>query len=133
MSLPFEFTVDGPALSQRADSKSLRRWKARVENAATLRWHGQSPVAGKIMVTITCFDYDRPFDLDNIVKPILDAMSKLIYDDDKQITDLHCHKRVLGTELEARNPSPILSAALDRSIQFVHIVVADAPDQGVTP
>ena len=60
-------------------------------------------------------------------------MNKLIYDDDEQITDLHCRKRVLSADLEMRNPSPVLREALARSTQFVHIVVAAAPDQGVIP
>ena len=85
------------------------------------------------MVTVTCFHSHRQFDLDNILKPILDAMNELIYDDDEQITDLHCHKRVLTADLEMRNPSPVLSEAFARSTQFVHIVVAEAPDQGMIP
>ena len=82
------------------------------------------------MVTITCFHRNRQFDLDNILKPILDAMKGLIYVDDEQITDLHCHKRVLSEELEARNLSSVLSEALKRSTPFVHFIVDHAPDQG---
>ena len=133
MSLPFEFTVDGAALSQRGDRGNLEKWRKRVKNSAIQRWHGQPPVAEEIMVTVTCFHLPKKFDIDNILKPILDAMSKLIYVDDKQITDLHCYKRVVRTDLEVRNPSSVLRDALGRSAQFVHIVVADAPDQGVIP
>ena len=85
------------------------------------------------MVTITCFHNNRRFDLDNILKPILDAMNELIYEDDKQITDLHSHKRDLSADLEARNSSFVLSEALARPTPFVHIIVDHAPDQGVTP
>ena len=85
------------------------------------------------MVTITCFYRNRQFDLDNILKPILDAINGLIYEDDKQITDLHSHKRVLSADLEARSPSSVLSRALARPTPIVHIIVDHAPDQGVTP
>lgn len=83
------------------------------------------------MVTITYVYDEDPLDIDNIPKPILDALKGLVYFDDSQITDLHCRKRVLRTDLEVRDPSSVLNKALDRSTQFVHIVVADAPDQGV--
>ena len=83
------------------------------------------------MVTITCFHNNRRFDLDNILKPILDAMNELIYEDDKQITDLHSHKRDLSADLEARNSSSVLSEALARPTPFVHIIVDHAPDLGV--
>jgi len=83
------------------------------------------------MVTITCFYHNREFDLDNILKPILDAMNGLVYDDDGQITDLHCHKRELGAVLNVPNPSAVLSSAHARSTPFVHIIVDYAPDQEV--
>ena len=131
MSFPFEFTVEGVALSQGARGKG--KWQEHVRHSAAQRWHRQSPVGEAIMVTITCFYRNRQFDLDNILKPILDAMNRLIYEDDKQITDLHTHKRVLSADLEARSPSSVLSIALARPTPFVHIIVDHAPDQGVTP
>ena len=131
MSLPFEFAVDGVALSQRAEGKG--KWSNHVMHSAAQKWRQQPSVAENVMVTITCFHRNRQFDLDNILKPILDAMKGLIYVDDEQITDLHCHKRVLSEELEARNLSSVLSEALKKSTPFVHIIVDHAPDQGVTP
>ena len=106
VSFPFEFTVEGVALSQRARGRG--KWQEQVERTAAQRWHRQSSVGEAIMVTITCFHNNRQFDLDNILKPILDAMNKLIYEDDKQVTDLHSHKRDLSADLEARNSSSVL-------------------------
>ena len=78
-------------------------------HSAAQKWRQQPSVAENVMVTITCLHRNRHFDLDNILKPILDAMKGLIYVDDEQITDLHYHKRVLNEELEARNLSSVLS------------------------
>ena len=83
------------------------------------------------MVTIICFHSHGRFDVDNILKPILDAMSELIFVDDEQITDLLCRKRILNDDLEVQNPSTLLNEALDRSGPFVHVIVEDAPDQEV--
>ena len=67
MSFPFEFTVDGVALSQGAEGRG--RWSNHVRNSAAQKWQQQPSVAEKVMVTITCFYHNREFDLDNILKP----------------------------------------------------------------
>ena len=118
-------------MSQSARGKG--KWQDHVRHSAAQRWQGQSSVGEAVMVTITCYYSNRQFDLDNILKPILDAMNGLIYDDDGQITDLHCHKRALSAELELRNASSVSGEAHARSTPFVHIIVDHAPDQGVTP
>ena len=85
------------------------------------------------MVTITYF-YDRvSLDVDNIPKPILDALKGLVYLDDEQVTDIICRKRNLNTELRIENPSSVLAQGLSRANQFLYVVIDDAPDQGVIP
>ncbi len=83
------------------------------------------------MVTITYFYDSTPMDVDNIPKPILDALKGLVYLDDGQVTDMLCRKRVLRPNFRTQNLSPVLHKALGQSRQFVHIVVEDAPDQEV--
>ena len=70
-------------------------------------------------------------DVDNIPKPILDALKRLVFSDDDQITDMLCRKRDLNADLQVQSFSPVLNEALDRSTPFVHITVDDAPDQEV--
>lgn len=83
------------------------------------------------MVTITYF-YDRvSLDVDNIPKPILDALKGLGYLDDEQVTDIICRKRNLNTELRIENPSSVLAQGFSRANQFLYVVIDDAPDQGV--
>lgn len=131
MTFSFEFTVDGPALSQRADRRSLRNWRRRIKDSASSRWDKETPVVEDVKVTITYFHDGSRFDIDNILKPLLDAMSKLIFVDDSQITDLLCRKRILKDDLEIQNLSTILNEPLRSSRPFVHIIVETAPDQGV--
>ena len=71
--------------------------------------------------------------MDNIPKPILDALKGLGYLDDEQVTDIICRKRNLNTELRIENPSSVLAQGLSRAGQFLHVVLDDAPDQGVIP
>ncbi len=83
------------------------------------------------MVAITYFFDGASPDVDNIPKPILDALKGLVYADDSQVTDLLCRKRDLSGDLRIQNPSPVLLATLGGSEQFLHIVVANALSQEV--
>ena len=83
------------------------------------------------MVTVTHF-FDRAApDVDNIPKPVLDALKGLVYSDDSQVTDMLCRKRHLKDILEVQSASRVLNEALDRGKEFLHIVVEDAPIQEV--
>ena len=83
------------------------------------------------MLTITYF-YDRvKLNVDNIPKPILDALKGLIYLDDEQVTDILCRKRNLNTELRLANPSSILAEGFSRANQFLYVVIGEATDLGV--
>ena len=83
------------------------------------------------MVTITYLFNDASLDVDNVPKPILDALKGLIYSDDAQVTDLLCRKRDMNGDLRIPNPSPVLLANLGRSEQFLHISIANAQSQEV--
>lgn len=50
----------------------------------------------RVMLQITYFYSDDKLDVDNIVKPIQDALNGLAYVDDGQITDLIVRKRNLS-------------------------------------
>ncbi len=95
------------------------------------RWDGDSPSTELVMVIVTHF-FDRVApDVDNIPKPILDALKGLVYSDDSQVTDLLCRKRNLNDVSQVQSPSIILNEAFDRGDEFLHIVVEDAPIQEV--
>ena len=70
-------------------------------------------------------------DLDNIPKPILDALKGLVYLDDEQITDVVCRKRNLRGDLRVENPSDVLAEGFSRGNEFLYILVEEAPDQEV--
>ena len=83
------------------------------------------------MVMITYFFDGASLDVDNIPKPILDAMKGLVFSDDSQVSDLLCRKRDLNSDLQIQSPSSILIAALRGSQQFVHVAVTRALAQEV--
>ena len=81
------------------------------------------------MLSITYFFTDRQMDVDNIPKPISDALNGVAYFDDEQITDIICRKRYLGEDLRIETSSSILQEYVVRGMPFVHVVVDNAPDQ----
>lgn len=110
----------------------MRNWTQEVRSVVESEWGSELPVAEELMVTITYFYDSTPMDVDDIPKPILDALKGLIFFDDSQITDLLCRKRVLRPSFQTRDLSPSLRQALGRTRQFIHIIVDDAPDPEVT-
>ena len=69
--------------------------------------------------------------IDNLSKPISDALQGLAYRDDEQVSDIVCRKRNLNHELRLENPSLVLAEGFSRGNQFLYIVIEEAPDQEV--
>ena len=132
MPIPFEFVIDGPPISQQARRRRLiKEWTDEVQSVAEKNWDTEPPFVGEVMVSITYFFEGGSLDVDNIPKPILDALKGLIYRDDSQVTDLLCRKRDLNGDLRIQNPSSVLLGTLQQSEQFLHITVISALNQEV--
>ena len=133
MALPFEFVIDGPPISQQARRRErVRQWRDEVRRVAEQYWPaGELPATGPIMLSIAYFYENASMDIDNIPKPIADALKELVYLDDEQLTDVLCHKRNLTNSLRIENPSGALGEGIDRGHEFLYIVVEEAPGQEV--
>ena len=83
------------------------------------------------MVRLTYLYDEAAADLENLAKPVLDALKGLAYLDDGQVTDMVIRKRKLAGIRRVEGSSPVLAAGLDRGRGFLYVVVADAPDQEV--
>ena len=103
-----------------------------MRSAAERQWSSQDPLPGDVMVTITYFFDGAILDVDNIPKPILDALNGLVYSDDSQVSDILCRRRDRRRELRIQNASPMLLDYIDKPGQFLHITVDNAPSQEVT-
>ncbi len=129
---PFAFVVEGPAVSQQArDTERRNRWKEQVNKAASQKWNADPlPTSSPIAVTITYFtkrDPGEARDVDNLAKPILDAMKGIVYCDDEQVSDLICRIRGLETKLRKVSQLADLPKNLDESRPVVHVCVDPAP------
>ena len=130
MPLPFEFTVEGPPVSQQARQRQrVREWMQYVQSAAGWRWDRESPFTGEIEVAITYFFDSVDIDVDNIPKPILDALAGLVYYNDSQVTDMICRKRDRRRIPEFPDPPQMVVEALAHTEQFLYIKVSEAQSE----
>ena len=131
--IKFEFILDGPPVSQQARRRDrLRAWKVTVRQEAEKYWLSeQKATTGFVMLQVTYFYDAIAIDVDNIVKPIQDAIIGLAYVDDDQITDVLVRKRNLSSNFRIENMTSTLAEGFSSGNEFLHIVVTDAPDQEV--
>lgn len=119
IEFPVEFLVRGTPLSLQAKRKeALSQWKERVksasrEGATNLIDPCFADESSRLSVTLYYFPDDRmPGDVDNIVKPILDAMCQHIYVDDAQVERVVVQKFEPGNVFPFSSPSEIFSKVI---------------------
>ena len=126
---PFEFTIKGPPVShQTRNRQRLQQWKEAVISAATAAWNNGNAVADEVSVTITYYYEDSSPDVDNIIKPIQDALIGVVFNDDDQVVDTKSRKRLIDGSFRIRGASPVLLSAFADGDDFLHIKVDEAPD-----
>lgn len=129
--LPFEFVVEGTPISLQTNNAPAKlRWKEKVFIEAGASWVADDPpTENKVQVTIWHFYKNMTFsDIDNILKPIIDALKGLVYLDDNQVTDVIGRKRNIYEKFILEEGSPIITERLTKQIQFVYVKVEFAPD-----
>lgn len=74
-------------------AKDVRLWQDKVQRRAELAMRGRAPTRGWVEVELDfILTSNRRVDLDNLSKGVLDALQKVVYEDDAQIVHLLLHK-----------------------------------------
>ena len=110
----FDFLIPRrPVSLQTRNRTNLSAWKSYVQREAAKTWSG-SPYFGEDIQLTLVYLYERdPVDIDNIVKPIQDALIGLVYEDDVLISDLESHRRpIAGTFDLTRCPNALIQGIL---------------------
>ena len=125
-SLPFEFLVEGIAFSQQASAHSREIWRETVALAARAALpEGSWLLPQALSATVFLFPAASiRGDLDNRVKPILDAMIGHVYRDDAQIERIVAQKFEPGRIFKYRTTA-LLSRALASPMPVVYIRISD--------
>ena len=134
MAVHLEFVVTGPPISNQQRNASGRRvlqaWKATVLSHVQGVW-ADPKLTHNLQATIINFHSgpEPSVDVDNMSKPIFDAMQTDVYDDDRQIRQAHISHLEIGEPVILTGASALLVAALQNAIandsQFVYIRIED--------
>lgn len=71
-----------------------------------------------------------PADIDNIIKPIQDALVGLVYEDDSIVSDIDSHRRFLTDPIDVTNLPPLLQIGVAEGNECVYVRVSEAQDLG---
>ena len=127
---PLEFFIRGVPVSLGGSTKSKTQWRTTVAEIARQRQRETDELGflddRALAVTIYYFPAaPMEGDIDNIVKPILDALKGIAYGDDGVV------ERVVSQKFEPQYgwafaaPSHQLAAALDKPVPVVYVRVDD--------
>ncbi len=114
-------------LSLQAKRSSLQAWKAFVKAEASKTWT-RTLLSEDLDLHLTLvYLYDRdPLDVDNIIKPIQDALVGLIYEDDQQITDVQAHRRHLRGTFDILKFPDLLLQGLYTGSECVYVRICQS-------
>ena len=134
IEFPIEFLVKGTPVSLQAKgAKSRKEWKERVKSASS----GVIPsphFASNERMAVTLYYLPRePMqgDLDNIVKPVLDALSRHIYLDDGQVERIVVQRFEPQNAFEFSKPTARLAEALSGHGPILYVRVSANPFEGL--
>ncbi|HEV7589127.1 MAG TPA: RusA family crossover junction endodeoxyribonuclease [Longimicrobium sp.] len=109
--LRFEFVVPGrPASVHSSDRGKYQAWKRLVRSHAELMY--PVPPAGiRVRLTVVFLCGRGNMDVDNLIKPIQDALTGWAYRDDAQVTDVDGHRRSFRERADFDRLPPLLKQA----------------------
>lgn len=122
--MTFECLIRRRPLSLQAKRSSLRKWKIFVQAEALQTWSSTAVHQdGDLQFTLVYLCDEAPPDIDNIIKPIQDALCGLVYSDDTLIADVDSHRRSFkGTFDLTRLPQLLLRGiALQDECVYVRV------------
>jgi crossover junction endodeoxyribonuclease RusA len=86
-----------------------------------------------VRVIVTHYYASVSIDLDNLAKPILDAIKGIAIVDDSQVCELVLRRIAVQDALRLSLPSPLVAGALVMAPELLHVLVREASEGGVEP
>lgn len=141
MTPPAEFCVSGTPLSLNA--RSAKIWQTAVTASARQAIPYLAPPHTKaVTVVLAYFYFDNAgniIDVDNMAKPILDALEGVIFENDRQVQELRVRRTAAAAipDGELAGASEVLANALESALLkeagFVYIRIEGPPDHRSAP
>lgn len=124
----FEFLIpQRPVSLQARRREKLREWQDYVKGEAAKAWpENQPPLEGDLRVTLVYLADDPPVDVDNIIKPIQDALVGVVYLDDVSVSDVDSHRRLLSQVIDVTDLPALLVEGVADGEECVYVRVTEA-------
>ena len=120
------FAVIGLPVSQQASPKSKRQYQTTVAKAASNSVVSPIKDAEKIKIEIDWFSegFQNKPDVDNIIKPIQDALKGIVFTDDKQVESVVARKHdTLSVIYFMREPLCLVEPLMNGHNEYVFVRV----------
>ena len=133
-----ELIIKGIPASLQSSSPSKARWKERVQFAAREAILEEDELCEECRGILVFFYFgSTSLDVDNIVKPVSDALCAIAFVDDKLVSEWVSRKTDLETT-EIRDPPPPVAAVLEDWLAakqpFVYVcIVGERPNHAELP
>ena len=85
-------------------------------------------MTGNLRFTLVYLSGDSPADIDNIIKPMQDALVGMVYEDDASISDVDSHRRLLSEPIDVTDLPSLLRAGVALGSECVYVRVTRASD-----
>jgi crossover junction endodeoxyribonuclease RusA len=127
MSVLLEFLLPRRPLShQSGNTQHKQAWRDFVYGRAHAAWKGTPLTERGLKFTVVYLCEAHPIDINNVIKPIQDALNSLVYADDSQVTDVTGHLRYLSEPTDILTLPPLLADAVVNGVESVYVRVATA-------
>ena len=105
----------------------FQAWKDQVRAEAIRVWAGRRVLdRGDFHLTIVHLHHGAPPDVDNIIKPIQDALEGVVISNDTLVSDVESHRRALDYPFELELLPGLLATALASPSECVYVRLAEA-------
>jgi crossover junction endodeoxyribonuclease RusA len=120
----FEFVIPGRPVSVHARNRgAYHAWKESVLIEAIRNSPATFPFTNfDARLTIVFVSEERsPIDVDNVIKPIQDALTGVFYGDDEMVSDVEAHRRTWADEVNDDGLPNVLRAAWEARQDCVYV------------
>ncbi len=123
METIFELLIPRRPKSLQAKNAKLQQWKSYVRDLARTEWNGPPHVAPAFRVTLVYLCDVDAADIDNIIKPIQDALVGVVMPDDNLVSDVDSHGRLLDQAFDLTDLPALLVQGAQAQRECVYVRV----------
>lgn len=133
MDIFFEFLI--PRKPKSVQSKEKRGWTDFVAHHAKEAWGNNPPVLEQdlhltLIWLYSTWSSQNSADVDNIIKPIQDALKEVVYGDDCCVVDVESHRRSFGEISDLIALPDVLIEAIQQEKECVYVQISNPLETG---